>query len=390
MRRRLLMGPESFDALSRAAGRTASRRRALALIAGTAAAAFTVPQFLRKPASAGTGGTGGGTKAGSGRVGTQSFECSMTNFPVLDRCEDLNEYGRVCGSVCPDGQVLPYSLGCTYIAFHPEITRQSFPETWEDPLRGEMCARQFVTVNWKIDLLSSAVTHPIIRTPACCQDACDDTVRTWVEAAEKHEEGHRIAYQSIIAQGNVEWTDKVVMACGGTTPESAKIALRAKVGRQIDADYRSMRQQLDALPEPFIPPEPDCGKCQPKPSKCSQCVDNTCQGCASGRVCCETVPFLCCDQGWTCCPDPANQGQDGCCLPGHVCCAFDDGGGCCPSEAPFCYIHPIFGPACSDRPVDARAAGGTAPAAGTRGRKPVAQQHARNRGPAGKRPGNRR
>jgi hypothetical protein len=309
------MDTNSFEGLTRAVGRTTSRREALAILAGAAVAAV-LPDLVGRSSTARAAEAGRATAAGA-------ISCNDLNIVASADCTDLALYIIQCGVVCPDGDRKRNWSGCTSFDASPV---PSYGEvTLYEGLFSPWCARQTVSINWRVDL-NDSTSITMIPPPACCQAECNAEIARWEGAVRVHEQGHRDYNWGLIAQANADWAGKIITGCGETQSD-ARNALRLAVHNRIWQAADEI-QQASLAYEPADPGDPvNCLKCNPG-GACSSCVNGSCRTC-NGQ-CCPTPssPANCCGPGWTCC----GSGR-GCCDPGWHCCSD---WGCCRNDSYCC------------------------------------------------------
>jgi hypothetical protein len=200
-------------------------------------------------------------------------QCSGTNTVTVP-CNQLNDYVRTCGVICPDGEVLKGAGGCTRFDFHEELAvpLRSLSITYQENFLGQLCASTAVTVTWVTDRLESSILH--LDLPACCPDRCAKATSEAERQLELHEAGHRTRITNAIANANSEWANKRFSACasgvtvnpfGEVAPALKRLRARRALVAKIIAALRETRASIQNQ----IKQEPP----QAMPVQCSECVE---------------------------------------------------------------------------------------------------------------------
>ena len=184
-------------------------------------------------------------------------------------CNQLNDYIRACGVICPDGTHLQGKGGCTVC--RTRFVRTMSPITFRENLFNQQCASTTVTVRWAVLRLESDVIR--YRPTACCPEVCATEIAEVEAQLEAHEAEHRANYETAIAQANADWMGRRFGACGGT----GSLARRMLLDQISAAQRKTLGALVDACEmEPPQPRDIDCAKCLPaRPGQ--GCVNGTCQ-----------------------------------------------------------------------------------------------------------------
>jgi hypothetical protein len=332
------MDTPRFDGLSRAIGRTTSRRQALAVLVGTAVGTV-LPGLVRRPSPVWAAPDARPTGSNA------AISCNNLNIVAADNCTDLSLYLYQCGVVCP-GETTghPTWSGCTTFDCQPVPTYG--PIYADEPIFDRYCFSRHVTVTWQVNMNDSA-TLTVIPPVACCQSQCNDEIARWEGEVRAHEDARRNRNWEIVAQADADWADRIITGCG-PDPSTARNALRLNGLTAISQTADWIQQSV----HDFYPPDAspvDCLKCTPGTSQ-NWCENGTCRTC-NGNVCPTATGF-----GGCCPPSDPYCCEESCCYPPYSICCGGGSSACCPPSHPYCVWDPYYGVICGRNPAGARAA----------------------------------
>jgi hypothetical protein len=348
------MTETGFDDLTRdlAAGKLSRRQRLRTLIA-LAGGMFFNPYFRFS-------GKNRPLVLGVARASAQTIPTCQSTNNISIPCEELNAYVAQCGVICPDGNALPGSGGCTIPNISNQITR--FDDISFSKVGKQWCASTTITWVWLADPQTSILSWSPSEPP-CCAQSCNNEIANVLGQLQAHENEHVAIINNVIANVNSIWSNRVFQDCA-KTKKDAEAQLEINITSQKAQTETFVNQQI--AEEPDQPPPINCGLCTPAATQGMICCvppppvggDGICvnPACTNGQVFNPTTCLCECPTGLTpcgtqCC-QPNQVCQNGQCIDlcppgGFVClgpppyCCFPP-----PGYPPYCFYFPDGSPGC--------------------------------------------
>jgi hypothetical protein len=218
--------------------------------------------------------------------------CSGNTLSVP--CNELNDYLKDCGVVCPDGRLRPGEFGCTICDPQPSATRVLASSSSAD--FGEHCVTEVVSVFWEPTQPQTSVIS--YQPTACCDQQCKDEIADVTSQLQAHERSHRAVCGDLIAEANVVWLARSFTACGPTA-RLAGVGLSRQIKSAIAETRRTIVNTYNKSPEPEQARMIECAKCIPaQPGRA--CVNGSCTEACSRSSRCPDLRVDCSRAGRSC------------------------------------------------------------------------------------------